>query len=133
MVVCNTDWLNGAMRERYQKPPRNKFVTLTNGFDDVEAPHNLDLKKHKPLRCFHLGGIYGGRRIDTFCAGLSILVKKHKLHPNAVRVLFLGDTDESYLFPQSPFALAKSTTTWRRSPTDDQRSSQRANRKSLCD
>jgi glycosyltransferase involved in cell wall biosynthesis len=97
LVLCNTDWQHGVMCERYQKLPRGKFVTLTNGFDDVEPPPNLDLKKHKPLRCLHLGGIYEGRRIDTFCAGLSILVKKQKLDPDAVKVLFMGDTDESQI------------------------------------
>lgn len=97
LVVCNTDWQHRVMCERYQKLSREKFVTLTNGFDDVEAPPNLDLKKHKPLRCLHLGDIYQGRRIDTFCAGLSILVKKQKLGPDAVKVLFLGDTDESQI------------------------------------
>jgi glycosyltransferase involved in cell wall biosynthesis len=97
LVVCNTDWQQRVMCERYQKLPREKFVTLTNGFDDVEAPPNLDLKKHRPLRCLYLGTIYQGRRIDTFCAGLSILVQKRKLDPDAVKVLFLGDTDESHI------------------------------------
>ena len=97
LVVCNTDWQREVMCERYQKLPREKFSTLTNGFDDLEAPPSLDFKKHKPLRCLHLGGIYEGRRIDTFCAGLSMLVKKQKLDPDAVKVLFLGDTDESQI------------------------------------
>jgi len=97
LVVCNTDWQHRVMRERYSKLPREKFVTLTNGFDNVEAPPNLNLKKHKPLRCLHLGAIYEGRRIDTFCAGLSLLVKKKKLNPEAVKVLFLGETDESHI------------------------------------
>lgn len=97
LVVCNTDWQQRVMYERYQKLPREKFVTLTNGFEDVEAPPNIDLKKHKPLRCLYLGNIYQGRRIGTFCASLSILVKKQKLDPDAVKVLFLGDTDESQI------------------------------------
>lgn len=97
LVVCNTELQQGVMCERYQNLPRQKFVTLTNGFVDVEGPPNLCLKKHKPLRCLHLGEIYGGRRIDTFCAGLSILVKKQKLDPDAVKVLFLGGTDQSQI------------------------------------
>jgi len=97
LVVCNTEWQQVVMCERYQKLPREKFVTITNGFDDVEPPANLDLKKHKPLRCVHLGGIYQGRRIDTFCAALSILVKSQKLDRDAVKVVFLGDTDESQI------------------------------------
>jgi hypothetical protein len=97
LVICNTEWEQKVMCERYRKLPQEKFVTLTNGFDDVEVPPNLDLREHKPLCCLHLGGIYRGRRIDTFCAGLSILVKKQRLDPDAVKVLFLGDTDESQI------------------------------------
>ena len=97
LVVSNTGWQHRVMCERYQNLPREKFVTLTNGFDDVQAPPNLELKKHKPLLCLHVGTIYKGRRIDTFCAGLSILVKKKTLDPDAVRVLFVGDTDESQI------------------------------------
>lgn len=97
LVVCNTDWQHGVMCDRYKTLPQEKFVTLTNGFDDVETPPNMDSKKHKPLRCLHLGGIYKGRRIDTFCAGLSILVKEQLLDPDAVKVLFIGHTDESQI------------------------------------
>jgi glycosyltransferase involved in cell wall biosynthesis len=97
LVLCNTDWQRGVMTERYENLPPAKFVTLTNGFDDVEPPPDLDLSKHKPVRCLHLGGIYKGRRIDTFCKGLSLLVKEEKLDPGAVKVLFLGDTDESQI------------------------------------
>ncbi len=97
LVVCNTDFQNRLMRERYQKFAPERFVTLTNGFDDLEAPSNLELKKHRPLRCLHLGHIYEGRRIDTFCAALSMLTKKQMLDPDAVKVLFVGDTDESQI------------------------------------
>jgi glycosyltransferase involved in cell wall biosynthesis len=94
LVVCNTDWLCGVMRDRYRRVCANKFVTLTNGFDDLKAPPDKELHKHKPLRCLHLGGIYGGRRIDTFCASLSILLESQRLDRDAVKILFLGDTDE---------------------------------------
>jgi glycosyltransferase involved in cell wall biosynthesis len=97
LVICNTDWQHRIMCERYPKLPPRKFVTLTNGFGDVERPPNLELQKHNPLRCLHLGTIYEGRRIDTFCASLSILVKQRKLDPGAVKVLFLGDTDNSHI------------------------------------
>lgn len=95
LVVCNTDWQKKRFWERYQNLPREKFATLTNGFDGVQPLPSLDLKKHKPLLCLHLGTIYEGRRIDTFCKSLSILVNEKKLDPNAVRILFLGGTDES--------------------------------------
>jgi len=97
LVISNTDWQHRVMCERYPTLPRERFVTLTNGFDNIEAPASLDVNKHKPLCCLHLGDIYQGRRIDTFCAGLSILVKERKLDPNSVKVLFLGYTEQSQI------------------------------------
>lgn len=97
LIVCNTDSQREAMCERYDKLPINKFVTLTNGFDDDDIPRDLDLKKHKSLLCLHLGGIYGDRRIDTFCASLSSLVKNQTISPEAIKVLFVGNTDESQI------------------------------------
>jgi glycosyltransferase involved in cell wall biosynthesis len=99
LVILNTDWQQKVMCERYQKLPPEKFVTLTNGFDDVAVPSDLDpnLKKRAPLHCLHLGGIDKYRRIDTFCAGLAILVKEKRLDPDALKVLFLGNTHESQI------------------------------------
>ena len=97
LVLCNTDWQQRIMCERYRELPREKFVTLTNGFDDVTVPPNYNLSKHKPLLCLHLGGIYEGRRIDNFCADLSTLVKSKQSNQDAVKVVFVGDTEQSQI------------------------------------
>ena len=97
LVVCNTDSLHKILCDRYRKLPQSKFLTLTNGFDDLEAHYDTDLKKHKPMRCLHLGDIYGSRRIDNFCAALSFLVKSKQLDHDTVEVVFVGDTDESQI------------------------------------
>jgi glycosyltransferase involved in cell wall biosynthesis len=95
VVICNTDLLRTAMSERYRKLPQGRFVTLTNGFDSVEPPSDLELGNHKPLRCLHLGAIYGGRRIDTFCAGLALLVRGQRLNPKDLKITFVGHADDS--------------------------------------
>jgi glycosyltransferase involved in cell wall biosynthesis len=97
LVISNTDWQTRDMCHRYSELSRQKFVTLTNGFDDFEPPANRRLNKHRPIVCLHLGDIYRGRRIDTFCAALSILIKERRLEPGAVRVLFVGNTDPTQI------------------------------------
>ena len=97
LVVCNTDLQHTIMSERYRKFSPERFVTLTNGFDDIATPPNLDLAKHSPLRCLHLGEVCEGRRIDTFCASLSLLVRSKKLEPDAIKVLFLGNTVQTQI------------------------------------
>jgi glycosyltransferase involved in cell wall biosynthesis len=97
LVICNTNSQREVMSRRYNKLPAKKFVALTNGFDDDEIPSNVSLKKNKPLLCLHLGNVYGDRRIDTFCASLSALVKNQKLSPEAIKVMFVGHTVASQI------------------------------------
>ncbi len=75
--------------------PSEQFETLTNGFDEVEAPAELKLWKHKPFRCLHLGGIYGSRRIDTFCAAIGSLIANGRLNPEEIKISFVGHVEGS--------------------------------------
>ncbi len=43
----------------------------------------------------HLGWLYRGRRIDTFCQAVASLVRCGKLDPSSFKILFLGDADPS--------------------------------------
>jgi glycosyltransferase involved in cell wall biosynthesis len=97
LVISNTEWQTRDISQRYATFSRQKFVTLTNGYDDFEVPANQGLGKKDPVVCLHLGDIYQGRRIDTFCAAVSILIKVGQLRSDAVRVLFVGKTDSSQI------------------------------------
>ncbi|MBI1852940.1 MAG: glycosyltransferase [Planctomycetes bacterium] len=62
LVLCNTDALEQNFRERYPAEPRDKFLTLTNGYD----PEDFDgLVPTRPapgkLRLLHPGVLYGKR------------------------------------------------------------------------
>lgn len=93
LVLCNTDQFRDTMKSRYPTLPSERFETLTNGFDDVEAPADLKMGKHKPLRCLHLGGIYGSRRIDTFCGAIGSLIANSRLNPEEIKISFVGYVD----------------------------------------
>jgi len=70
-----------------------KFVTLTNGFDgsNVVKPRTTSQGSHRLF--LHLGSLYGGRRIDTFCAALMDLTDEGLISAAETKVLFVGDND----------------------------------------
>jgi len=53
----------------------------------------------KQQRCLvlHLGDLYGGRRVDTFCQAVQNLVRSGKINPGSLTILFLGNNDPSIL------------------------------------
>jgi Glycosyltransferase Family 4 len=97
LVVCNTDWQQRVMSQRYPDIPEDRFITLTNGFDDDAASPELTRVKGKPILCLHLGNVYGGRRIDIFCAALSLMVQERKVSADETKIVFVGDIEDSQL------------------------------------
>jgi glycosyltransferase involved in cell wall biosynthesis len=92
LVICNTERLRESFCASYKALPAERFFTLTNGFDDVSdlsPPQDTGRRERVAL---HLGDIYGGRRIDTFCAALGRLWETGRLN-ESWRVLFLGGFD----------------------------------------
>jgi glycosyltransferase involved in cell wall biosynthesis len=93
LVICNTDHLRRSLVER-NPLQREKFTTITNGFDSLVEPPVLHEARKQFTRLFlHFGKIYGGRRIDTFCQAVNDLVNVGKLHPNSFKILFHGEVD----------------------------------------
>jgi glycosyltransferase involved in cell wall biosynthesis len=95
LVISVTDDMRQAFVRQYPTMPAAKFVTLTNGFDDLTPfPSAKEAKGGKKL-LLHLGSLYAGRRIDTFCKAVQDLVSAGKLNPRSFKILFLGDNDTS--------------------------------------
>jgi hypothetical protein len=94
-VICNTEWLRRDFFRSHPRLPQQKFVTLTNGFDDSNRP-SLTSPRIRPRRLFlHLGNIYGLRRIDTFCLAIESLVIAQKIDPLTFQIVFLGHIEPS--------------------------------------
>jgi glycosyltransferase involved in cell wall biosynthesis len=116
LVVCVTDFIRRDFRGHYPDLSSAKFVTLTNGYDtsedsplvlpavaassdtvsrsQVQEPPS-ELRSDSTRLVAHIGDLYGGRRIDTFCEAVESLVKSSKLDPNSIKIVFLGDADPS--------------------------------------
>jgi glycosyltransferase involved in cell wall biosynthesis len=95
LVISVTEDMRQAFERQYPTMPATKFVTLTNGFDDL-TPSPSPKKEEGGKKLFlHLGSLYAGRRIDTFCKAARDLVNAGKLDPQSFKILFLGDNDPS--------------------------------------
>lgn len=97
LVLCNTDRMRDSFVRQYVGCPPEKFVVLTNGFDDPVISHRDNRPKKDRRLLLHLGSLYVGRRIDTFCEAVSDLIREGKLQPGSFYVLFLGDQDPSLI------------------------------------
>ncbi len=97
LVICNTEPLRRSFVQRYPQMTPEKFVTLTNGYDDsIKQPQNVKPGQPEKL-LLHSGSIYGRRRIDTFLQAVSNLVDSGQLAPDSFRILFLGEIGDSSL------------------------------------
>ena len=92
-VICNTERLRQKMVELYPTLPSAKFVTLTNRFDDPVGQQTSLQSGASPRLVLHLGSLYGGRRIDTFCQAIVKLMRAGRLDGASFRILFLGNVD----------------------------------------
>jgi len=97
VVICNTDRLRDRFVEQYPDLPKEKFLTITNGFEDpVSRPVVSPDSQPQPVRLIlHLGALYAQRRIDTFCQALADLARDGKIDSSSLKILFLGDSDPS--------------------------------------
>lgn len=96
LVLCTTDAIRDSFLHEYPSLPPSRFTTLTNGFDGSFAS-TLARADNSPRLLVHAGTLYGNRRIDGFCKALQDLVNAGKLAANDFKVLFLGDTDDSFV------------------------------------
>jgi glycosyltransferase involved in cell wall biosynthesis len=95
LVLGNTGPLTAALQRRYADLDAARFRTLTNGFEDLEAPPPR--KAHPKRLLLHLGSLYADRRVDTFLLALADLVTSGRLAPESFEVLFQGENEPSYL------------------------------------
>jgi glycosyltransferase involved in cell wall biosynthesis len=94
-VICNTEWLRQNFMRFYSQLSPQKFVTVTNGFEDSSAPPGIGTDRRREMLILHLGSIYALRRIDTFCEAVNRLVKARKVDPATFKIVFLGHVEPS--------------------------------------
>ena len=99
-IVCEADRVTSVVegvrdefRAKYSNVNPEKFLTIPNGFEgEISASPP---SKHSPRLILHLGSLYGGRRIDTFCEAVLRLIDRGSLTPDSLRIEFVGGIDPS--------------------------------------
>lgn len=104
LVICNTDSMRRSFLPRYPRMKPEKFVTLTNGYDDTVKPLRTLRRNLSATFLLHFGSIYGRRRIGTFCQAITGLVNTGKLCPDSFRIVFHGDINPSSLADARQYA-----------------------------
>jgi glycosyltransferase involved in cell wall biosynthesis len=92
LVLSVTDGMRTQFVGQYPGSA-DKFVTLTNGFDGSNSIKPRTTSQSSQRLFLHLGKLYGGRRIDTFCKALVDLTQAGIINPARIKVLFVGEND----------------------------------------
>lgn len=93
LVLCSTDASRDVFVEHYSKEPPAKFVTLTNGFDDIATATTQQPLAPGLQLVLHTGNLYGGRTVDTLCQAVAELVDSKRVNASTFKLLFLGNKD----------------------------------------
>jgi glycosyltransferase involved in cell wall biosynthesis len=94
-VLCNTPRLRQLLVELHPELPAEKFLALSNGFDDLTISQGLGTRGDGRRVLLHIGSLYARRRIDSFCKVLNRLVERGRLPRASFRLVFLGHADRS--------------------------------------
>lgn len=101
VVIANTDELRGEFIRRFPCQPKEKFMTLLNGFD----PEDYAVHEHvqdRPRQCFtiaHTGFLYGKRDPKPFFEALEMVMACPDVDRSKLRVVFVGSIQLSYDLP----------------------------------
>jgi hypothetical protein len=90
-VTTVVEGVRDEFRGKYRDIDPEKFLTIPNGFEGEVATTRRS--KHSPRLILHLGSLYAGRRIDTFCQAISNLIDRSRISPDALRIDFVGGVD----------------------------------------
>jgi len=97
-VIANTDELCDEFLSRFASEPREKFVSLHNGFDPAEVPEESGevAPGDGVFKILHAGFLYGLRDPRIFLEGLGLAIREGRVHRKSVSVEFLGSVELSY-------------------------------------
>ncbi len=87
VVIANTEELRQDFISRYAYIDPNRFVTITNGFEDITRVTNYS---NKHFTIVHAGTLYQSRNPINFLRAIVDLVKDRMLQTETLRVQLVG-------------------------------------------
>jgi len=97
-VIANTDELRNEFLSRFPSEPREKFVSLHNGFDPADMPEESgeSTPGDGVFKILHAGFLYGLRDPRVFLEGLGLAIREGQVDRESVRVTFVGSVGLDY-------------------------------------
>jgi glycosyltransferase involved in cell wall biosynthesis len=90
-VISVVEGVRDEFTAKYSDINPERFLTIPNGFEgEVQIAQR---EKYSPRLILHLGSLYGGRRIDTFCQAISNVIERGSISHDALRIEFVGGMD----------------------------------------
>lgn len=95
-VILNTDISRQYHQEKYSNLPADKFITITNGYDQEDFPgYDNRVKTRSIFTIVHLGSLYQKSRSSKFfLEALHKVFQTGMLQTDKIRLLFVGNIDK---------------------------------------
>lgn len=90
LTVCATQNLKSSLLSTHPDVPADKLTVISNGFDDLKIAVTSPNGRSRSRQLLHLGSLYAGRRIDTFCKAFELLVQSNPQEYSDLKLTFLG-------------------------------------------
>ena len=89
-VVCVTPAMTDHYRKAYPSQPANKWVTITNGFDQRDFQNLGPIVPHAKFTISYLGSLIYARSPETVLRAVGELVREGEIESNDLAVRFIG-------------------------------------------
>jgi len=89
-VVCVTPAMTDHYRKAYSRLPADKWVTITNGFDQGDFQYLGPIAPHVKFTISYLGSLIYARSPETVLRAVGELVREGEIESNDLAVKFIG-------------------------------------------
>ena len=89
-VVLTCEAAAQAYREAFPGLPAGHIRTITNSFDEEQAPTSVTAGPENRVRIVHFGSCYGPRRLETVLRAIDLLRLRDTIEPTDFELLNLG-------------------------------------------
>lgn len=92
-VLTTTEKLRDRYREQYNNLPKDKFITVYNGFDENAFSGLSNLRKYKKFTLTYAGTLYLGRTPQPVFIAIKNLIEQDKISQEKICIKLIGNCD----------------------------------------
>jgi glycosyltransferase involved in cell wall biosynthesis len=101
-VICVSDpWLDDLRSNCDDK--QDKFVTITNGYDEDDIKFLSQPTKHEKFTITHVGTFYTNRQPDRLVCAVKLLIGENRINVDKLCMIFVGKNARAKIPALDPF------------------------------